>query len=94
MENFTLWGIVLGALSSIIYLIKNSSKPKLAHVVTIFLSTIGVIAGAKMIYLSIVLPESFQNIHIVYIIIGGISVMWVSIATIITIIKNKKEKLY
>lgn len=61
--------------------------PQLTEAVRLILSAWGVVAGVKLCYLSLtcqILPEA-QN-DIVYIFIGGIATIWVSIVSIQSIL--------
>lgn len=92
MDNFFFFiGVFLGVLFILIYIftIFNIEKiPELADAVILFLSGSAVSAGIKICYIALTASHSGEERS--HIFIGGVAVIWVSIQTIIGIIKNKK----
>jgi ribosome biogenesis SPOUT family RNA methylase Rps3 len=94
VDWFLLVGVGLGVASLIAYAIKDRSKAKLERGVPLFLSVVALPVGAHVIYLSATAHElkPFDTEERVYIALGGIALIWVSIQTILNLIAPAKTE--
>ena len=89
MDHYLIGGVVFGVIGILallcISLFKAKSKPSLAEGVVVFLTSAGLVAGIKVCILALnpdVLTE-VENERI-YVFLGGLAVIWVSIDSVWT----------
>jgi predicted RND superfamily exporter protein len=88
---FLIAGIALFTIVIVIYFYFSFTKyrkaPDLGDGVSLFLSCNGISAGAKVGYLGLMAqPATIYSDDRIYILLGGLAVVWVSIQTILTTI--------
>ncbi len=83
---FPLVGIGLGVLLILIYVavtMRHAQRAtELSDAVTLFLSSAGISAGAKVLYIAVSPALTAIENERIYVFLGGLSVIWVSIQTI------------
>ena len=67
-------------------IVKSSQTPNLGDGVSLFLSSNGIAVGIKVAYLGLTVQLLANNQ--IYILLGGLAVIWVSIETILKTIKR------
>jgi len=87
MQNYSLYcSIIIGVSLILLYIIsikKNKSKGSLQEAIIIFLSANGIVAGINVCILSIDKLLPISETDRTYVFIGGISVIWVSVTTLL-----------
>ena len=87
IDPYTLWGITLGTVCVVIYILVKRKKAELSEGVVLFLACAGIAAGVKVckIALDPALPLNGDRL---YVFLGGIAVIWVSGQTILERFKS------
>jgi len=94
VDWYLLVGVGLGVVSLIVYAVRDRRKAKLERAVPLFLSVVALPVGVHVIYLSATAHElkPFDTEERVYIALGGVALIWVSIQTILNLIAPPKPE--
>ena len=89
-------GIVIASIILLVYLLypSKNNKNELSDGIIVATSALGVFAGIKVLVFSFVMEKcnvGIFEIESVYVFLGGVAVIWV---TVVEIIKKFKEKKY
>ena len=89
--GFPLAGIILGLLALIFLLLKRRKEAKLEEGVVVLLAASGIAGGIKVFVLGVTLNQTqldFVQIERMYLIIGGVAIVWVSVQAILQRIRR------
>ncbi len=88
MNFYLLGGLVLGFLLVLLYVIRHRREAKLESETPLFLSGVAIPVGVRLIYVTATAHElkPFGTEERVYIVIGGLALIWVSVQTILTFV--------
>lgn len=93
MSDYLLGGFVIGVVFIVIYVVRERrSEPNLGTAAVLLISGIGITTGVRLMVICVTVKKlmPFGEEDRVYIFIGGLAVIWVSVEAIVRTLRAKK----